>query len=274
MYYVKGNIKMNIIMNILFLMLPYIICIINPNISHFTFLFVIIPFINNYINKKSNLKYDIIFVILCNILLCILYPTYVKYILMISLHFIIVFGIIIQLISSKNIKLVHQNEEDFLTSVYNRRYLDNILKSKVAEHIEDNIPLSMIMLDIDHFKYCNDSCGHQVGDEILKQLAKILKQCVRNSDIIARYGGEEFAIILPGSNIKEAEITAYRIQCRLKNYIFEVDNKKIICDVCKKTVSMGIATISADINSSYMLIKGADIALYEAKKTRNSICVY
>ncbi len=164
---------------------------------------------------------------------------------------------------------------DGLTKLYNHRYFQEEMTSALFDMKKINKPLSMILLDIDFFKKFNDTYGHQVGDETLIRVAGYLTLTARKNDIVARYGGEEFAVILPGTNLKEAYIVAER----MRNYI-EIDSKKNI----PITVSMGVAcfpesfdrNVSENINEiKNSLINKADIALYYSKKKgRNKSSLY
>jgi len=156
---------------------------------------------------------------------------------------------------------------DPLTGAYNKRelleYLNKYLKN-FLRYKKDNF--SIMMFDIDHFKKINDTYGHLAGDFILKEFVKIIKQNIRESDILGRYGGEEFILILPNTKVSGAMKLATRIKETVEEHDFEF-NKTIL----KITVSIGIT--SASLNDSVeSLIQRADDALYEAKqKGRNRI---
>ena len=123
-----------------------------------------------------------------------------------------------------------------------------------------------MMLDIDHFKKINDTYGHLAGDFVLKEIAKIIKDSIRKSDICGRFGGEEFVIVLPNTKLSGAMKLAERIRETIQNHTFDFNGKKI-----NVTVSIGITSVG--VNDSYeSLISRADEALYEAKeKGRNRI---
>ncbi len=160
---------------------------------------------------------------------------------------------------------------DGLTGVYNRHHFKDVIKKeykKAQRHVQ---PLSCIMLDLDHFKNTNDTHGHQFGDAVLVQAAKIMKKLVRDTDFVARYGGEEFFIILPNTELNGAYILAERMRLAFANNIFKKDDISEIV-----TVSIGVST-AADENivSEYDLIANADKALYQAKwRGRNNVCSY
>ena len=126
------------------------------------------------------------------------------------------------------------------------------------------------MIDIDHFKRINDSLGHQIGDKILKELALILRDCIRQTDLIARYGGEEFAIILPETNKDHAYILAERMRKKIASHCFNYSGKSL-----RITISLGLSHSSlSDIRDKDELIYLADEALYTAKRRgRNQTCL-
>jgi diguanylate cyclase (GGDEF)-like protein len=131
--------------------------------------------------------------------------------------------------------------------------------------------LCCLMLDIDHFKKINDTYGHQCGDEVLRQLGKVLQQAVRHYDIVARYGGEEFVVILPGINIEQAFETAERLRK-------DIAACAVTCGEAGEvrfSVSIGISSLPRLTgNLTDMLIRDADIALYRAKNAgRNRTAV-
>jgi len=156
---------------------------------------------------------------------------------------------------------------DYLTGLYNSRYFFHRLEEEFEKAKRYNIPLSCIMIDIDYFKSINDQYGHRVGDEVLKELGRVLKKNTRRGDIIARYGGEEFIMLLPHTDregaIKEAE--------RLRNLISGLQFKFIDGSI---TASFGIAIYpSKDIKQFDDIVTLADNALYNAKKEgRNRVC--
>ncbi len=137
---------------------------------------------------------------------------------------------------------------------------DQLLDIKVSDADRYGGRLSLIMFDIDNFKKINDTYGHQVGDEVLKQVAKVVEREVRKADIFARYGGEEFAVICPNTSKEKAQELAKRIREVVKNTI-EVEGKPV-------TISLGVAEYKRDgILNKEDLVKAADEALYVSKKT-------
>ncbi len=157
---------------------------------------------------------------------------------------------------------------DGLTEVYLRRYLMDRLEEEVDRANRLGLTFSIGMVDVDHFKECNDKYGHLVGDAVLKKIAERLKGSVREVDMIARYGGEEFCVVLPETS-KQLAMT---VSERLRNSI-ESKGIKAFDEEIKKTVSVGIATYPEDGNDVDSLIEKADTALYKAKrKGRNLVC--
>ncbi|MGB2630282.1 MAG: GGDEF domain-containing protein [Candidatus Omnitrophota bacterium] len=150
---------------------------------------------------------------------------------------------------------------DGLTEVYLRRYLMTRLEEEVDRARRLGLTFSIGMVDIDHFKACNDKNGHLVGDAVLKKIAQRLKKSVREVDMIARYGGEEFCIVLP-ETAKNAAVT---VSERLRKSI-EVKEIEAFDEKIKMTVSVGISTFPEDGEDAAVLIDKADAALYKAKR--------
>lgn len=161
---------------------------------------------------------------------------------------------------------------DPLTGLFNRRYIENFLLNEVSRARRFNHPLSLVMLDVDHFKNYNDCLGHPAGDMLLKDLANILTKTARRTDIIARYGGEEFCVILP----EISQNGAFSFSERLRNIIFSHPfNRREIQPCGHITISLGTATYPLDAQMMKDLIVKADTALYHAKKMgRNQVAVY
>ena len=160
---------------------------------------------------------------------------------------------------------------DALTKVHSRRHFENRLDEEMQRFTRYGQPLSLIMLDIDHFKQVNDTRGHHVGDMVLREVGGIIAQCIRTSDYCARYGGEEFVILLPHTNMKKAHILAERMRKRI--------SKRPLALQCEAplgvTVSLGIASLTpGDEKNKRALLCEADAALYEAKQSgRNKTCI-
>lgn len=169
-----------------------------------------------------------------------------------------------------NQKLERMATIDGLSGIYNRRYFDSKLEEEWNRLQRDAQPISLIMIDIDHFKKYNDIAGHQAGDDCIREVAKIIDNCVgRGSDLAARYGGEEFAVILPATGLQGAKLVADCIMRALKQSKLEHPHQ----DIERVTVSIGIATtIPTQPPGSQALVASADKALYSSKrKGRNQI---
>ena len=149
---------------------------------------------------------------------------------------------------------------DALTGGANRRAFDSELSRRTAEFKRRATPVCLLMLDVDHFKKFNDVHGHLAGDEVLRGVARVLRETCRGMDIVARYGGEEFAVIMPSTTIREAQTGVLRICSRIGESQFEFEGKKL-----KVTVSGGLAEMSTSDDEAN-LVKRADEALYAAKK--------
>jgi len=161
---------------------------------------------------------------------------------------------------------------DELTGLYNIRHLKRVLGEEVKRSLRYGRAFSFIMLDIDYFKVYNDQHGHLRGDEVLRILAGLLQQNVREVDTVFRYGGEEFSIIIPEVAKREALNIAERIRRVVQDYVFPFEEFQPAGNL---TVSMGISGFPEDADSAEELIDRADRALYRAKLTgRNRICLY
>ena len=158
---------------------------------------------------------------------------------------------------------------DPLTGLYNRRYLFDF-SNRVLKRIRvEKQSLSLIMLDIDHFKSINDQYGHDIGDVVLKHFASLLQSSVRTSDTISRYGGEEFVVLLPQANLNSAKMLAETIRERVERSPYSDGNKLRI----SLTTSAGIAEWNSDEQQLDDALKRADLALYQAKQQgRNRVC--
>ena len=168
--------------------------------------------------------------------------------------------------------LKEQASIDKLTELYNRSYLDPFLENQIDTANKSNKPVSMIMVDMDHFKDINDTHGHAIGDHVLTIFAQVVLKCIRKSDIIARYGGDEFIVVLPCTDTETAHLIAERIREEVAvTYIPPVDNVIINAISC----SVGVSTYPVLCNSKNTLIKTSDMALYKAKNSgRNCTIVY
>jgi diguanylate cyclase (GGDEF)-like protein len=167
--------------------------------------------------------------------------------------------------------LLELSNTDHLTGLFNRRYMMEALDKEVHRSIRKGGTLSMIMLDIDHFKRVNDTFGHLQGDVVLQKVAQQLQKELRSYDCAARYGGEEFVAILPDSSLKEAVFVADRIRLSVQATKFNGELDKL-----NLTVSLGVTSFSREsVTTVDSFIKLADDALYRAKeKGRNRVEFY
>jgi two-component system cell cycle response regulator len=156
---------------------------------------------------------------------------------------------------------------DALTGLFNRRRFEGDLESEFNKADRYKMPLSCIMIDIDHFKAVNDTYGHAVGDTVIKDIGRIIQEKTRNVDTACRWGGDEFIILAPMTTKSNAIPPARRILQTVSDHAFAGINDK------KVTVSIGIADLSGPaVDTAAKLIQEADMALYEAKKNgRNRI---
>jgi diguanylate cyclase len=156
----------------------------------------------------------------------------------------------------------HSNT-DALTGLANRRSLDGFLRAEQIKTMETGSPLSILLIDIDHFKKFNDSYGHQVGDQVLRLVAKVLHESVRDCDLAARYGGEELMAILPGAPIDACFEAAERIRCRIADA--RLTRRATGEEISSVTVSIGVAQFRMGETADGM-IERCDRALYQAKR--------
>lgn len=163
--------------------------------------------------------------------------------------------------------LEQESITDPLMGIYNRRYLERRLTTEVARASRYGMPLSVLLLDIDHFKPINDSYGHQVGDVVLAELAQLIVNTVRTTDIVTRYGGEEIMVMAPSTPLKTAANLAERLRKIIEHRPFDVPaklNRKP--KALHITVSVGVACFGQNANDFQSLIQSTDEALYRAKK--------
>jgi diguanylate cyclase len=161
-------------------------------------------------------------------------------------------------------------EKDFLTNVYNRKSLDKYLHQRMQEAREQRTALSLLAIDIDHFKRFNDTFGHLIGDEVLKMTAKLLVESVKGKDIVARFGGEEFVVILPDTSIGGANSVAEIIRQSIAKK--ELKNRKTGESYGSISVSIGVALFRPESDSAESWFARADEALYRSKKAgRNCV---
>lgn len=155
---------------------------------------------------------------------------------------------------------------DQLTDLYNRHFLLTAAKKKISAAQRHQIPISIMMIDIDHFKSINDKYGHQAGDAVLQNIAKIFKKEYRDEDIAARYGGEEFVIFLSHCDLNSAKIKAERLRKKVEKLT------PLGIDI---SISIGLCQLENENDSFSDLLDNADKALYQAKqKGRNQVVAF
>jgi diguanylate cyclase (GGDEF)-like protein len=159
----------------------------------------------------------------------------------------------------QHVLLAKLSNTDGLTQLYNHRYFQDQLTREIKRINRTGGRLSMLIIDVDNFKQLNDTHGHAAGDEVLAQLAGILKESIRESDLLARYGGEEFVVVTFGTSAAGAELLAEKLRTRVAESSFMVDESKRPRSV---TVSIGVAEFK---KSKTELFAAADAALYRAK---------
>lgn len=173
-------------------------------------------------------------------------------------------GILSFLLSFLIYKLVNQRQLiksfDYLTNLYSRSYFETALARLIRQKSKEQKSLSLLMIDIDHFKGINDQFGHQCGDKVLKAVAQVLKQCTRNEDICARFAGDEFVVLLPSSGKSEAVMVCERIG----NTIRELQIVSEANEIIQLTLSIGLAEWVAGMTPAD-LMEAADNKLYVSK---------
>lgn len=164
-------------------------------------------------------------------------------------------------LKKSNERLKQLSDTDPLTHIYNRRYMMNMLEKEIQRAERKGMHLSLVMIDLDHFKHVNDKYGHQGGDQVLAELAELSQSGLRSYDFVARYGGEEFVMTLPETTHEDALMIAERLRHRIQLHSYSGALKGLVT-----TASMGVATYPANfITSLSDLIREADDAMYRAK---------
>lgn len=172
-------------------------------------------------------------------------------------------------ISIENARLFEQATTDGLTRLYAHRYFQLLMAHEVERYNRYKHAFSLIMMDIDDFKHVNDTYGHQAGDEVLKNVARLIKRICRNVDFPARYGGEEFALILPETSQEGAVSPAEKIRSAVEGLVTTIGNLQL-----RVTLSLGVATFPFHSETKDGLIQAADMALYASKRSgKNRVTV-
>jgi diguanylate cyclase (GGDEF)-like protein/PAS domain S-box-containing protein len=166
-------------------------------------------------------------------------------------------------------KLEHQATTDSLTGAINRRRFLEIAQIEMKRSRRLAHPISLALIDIDHFKHINDTYGHAMGDQALIMFSKICETNFREIDVFARFGGDEFALLMPETNQEQADLALQRVFRILSNYPLMLGNQAI-----NITLSAGIAELNGVVDTLDTLLERADRALYQAKETgRNRVCL-
>lgn len=197
-------------------------------------------------------------------------PNLTLYFTGISLQILLVFSFVLLVNLRLSTDLQKQASQDALTGAMNRRSLEEAAAKLWAFSLRTGDPLSVIMIDVDHFKSVNDRFGHQVGDEVLRRLAAVCKRSVRTFDYFARYGGEEFCILMPSTREADALGLAERLRQAYAENPMEIEGQYL-----RSTISLGVAD-SQQVQSDFIsLLNAADQALYRAKgQGRNRVVAY
>jgi diguanylate cyclase (GGDEF)-like protein len=161
---------------------------------------------------------------------------------------------------------------DELTGLHNFRLFREYIVQEISRSQRCREPLSLVMLDVDHFKHYNDANGHEAGNEVLAMIARLLVSNLRAADIAARYGGEEFALILPSTTKSTGSLLAERLRAAIERHCFQHEDK---LPGGRLTASLGVATYPADAQDATSLVRSADRAMYVSKSGgRNQVSLY
>jgi diguanylate cyclase (GGDEF)-like protein len=158
---------------------------------------------------------------------------------------------------------------DWLTGLYNRRHFETLAHAELARSQRYVRPMSILLIDIDHFKAVNDRYGHAAGDRVLQAVAAVCQAAKRDADVVARVGGEEFALVLPETTDIAATQFAERLRAQIRDWSLSIDGRTLAL-----TVSIGVAGATLSTSGVGELMRRADQALYEAKRSgRNRVVV-
>lgn len=169
-----------------------------------------------------------------------------------------------------NSTLLERSSTDMMTHLKLKYFFYNVLTDKLDAAMAQNLPLAVIMFDIDFFKRFNDTYGHACGDYVLQTVAKIIRSCIRSCDLASRYGGEEFTVMLDKTGKDDAMTVAERIRRHVEEYDFCYENQHV-----KVTISIGVTVFDSEknlVSSPKLLVDQADQALYVSKRSgRNRV---
>jgi diguanylate cyclase (GGDEF)-like protein len=160
---------------------------------------------------------------------------------------------------------------DPLTEVYNRRYFLHQLEAEIHYSLRHHLCLSLLAIDLDHFKQINDQYGHLIGDQVLIQFAALIKDSIRTEDLLSRYGGDEFLLLVRGANQSQAMNLAERLRQQVGRCVFRSPDHSF-----HLTISIGVATLpsTTSVFKPIELLAAADEALYQAKRSgRDCVCI-
>lgn len=181
---------------------------------------------------------------------------------------------VFKFIAHNNIEAAYHDEiyrlttVDGLTQVNNRRSFDEAIEREISRCRRYGRTLSLVLIDVDHFKRINDTFGHLAGDAVLKEVASAIKKRIRKEDLLARYGGEEFAVLTPEVDQKGALAMAEKVRKVVEKHEFSFDGERI-----PVTISCGVSTLGKKGDGAEALVQRADEKLYEAKEAgRNQVC--
>ncbi|AQZ94545.1 diguanylate cyclase [Halopseudomonas phragmitis] len=164
-------------------------------------------------------------------------------------------------LEAANLQLREQAHRDGMTGLLNRRYWEQSLEREFARYQRYETPASLVMFDIDNFKPINDNHGHQTGDEVIREAARVIREHARETDYAGRYGGEEFVLLLPDTSLQGAAQLAERLRQAMERLIVEHLEQRV-----SFTISLGVAQFSEEMSSAFDLVAAADSALYQSKQ--------
>lgn len=173
-------------------------------------------------------------------------------------------------LGAANHQLEHLSRTDRLTGLNNRGYWQECQEREFAHFKRHQVPCSLLIFDIDHFKKVNDTFGHQAGDEVIRTCAKVLMACARDIDICGRYGGEEFVVVMKNTDASGAKIFAERLRRLIEKLSVKYQDLEI-----KFTISLGISELKHDTETPLKWLEQADLGLYQSKENgRNQTSIF